>query len=104
MQRVFGSAAASIEGSIKQIWMGSVPEAETDLQKIDPVDNLILGLDVTPGKAAAMSEALLQLAGDASAFADFRWKRRSMRSAASSPARRRDCCNSALRSTVLRSS
>ncbi len=69
MQRVFGSAASSVNASIKKM-MASIPEANTDLQKMAiSVDNMAQGLGLAPGNAAKMSEALLKLAGDASAFA-----------------------------------
>ncbi len=69
MERVFGSAASSVNASIKKM-MASVPEANTDLQKMAiSVDNMAQGLGLAPGNAAKMSESLLKLAGDASAFA-----------------------------------
>ncbi len=69
LERVFGSAANSVNASIKKM-MASVPEANTDLQKMAiSVDNMAQGLGLAPGNAAKMSESLLKLAGDASAFA-----------------------------------
>jgi hypothetical protein len=50
--------------------MKSVPEANTDLQKMAiTAQNMALGLGLAPAKAAQVSESLLKLAGDASAFA-----------------------------------
>ncbi len=69
LSRVFGSAADSVNASI-QTMMKSVPEANTELQKMAiSVDNMAQGLGLAPGNAAKMSESLLKLAGDASAFA-----------------------------------
>lgn len=69
MSRVFGEAAESVNASI-QTMMSSVPEANTDLQKMAiSIDNMAQGLGLAPSNAARMSESLLKLAGDASAFA-----------------------------------
>jgi hypothetical protein len=61
--------AASVNASIKTM-MQSVPETQTDLQKMAiSIDNMAQGLGLAPQNAARMSEALLKLSGDASAFA-----------------------------------
>jgi len=66
VERVFGSMAASVNASIKSM-MQSVPETQTDLQKMAiSIDNMAQGLGLAPQNAARMSEALLKLAGDAS--------------------------------------
>jgi hypothetical protein len=69
LERVFGAASSSVNASIQQM-MKSVPEANTDLQKMAiTAQNMALGLGLAPAKAAQVSESLLNLAGDASAFA-----------------------------------
>ncbi len=69
VERVFGAMAASVNASIKTM-MQSVPETQTELQKMAiAIDNMAQGLGLAPQNAAAMSESLLKLAGDASAFA-----------------------------------
>jgi len=69
MSRVFGDAAASVDASIKQM-MASVPETQTDLQRMAiAIDNMAQGMGLAPANAARMSQSLLTLAGDAAAFA-----------------------------------
>jgi hypothetical protein len=69
VQRVFGSMASSVNASIQNM-MQSVPETQTDLQKMAvSLDNMAQGMGLAPQNAARMSESLLKLAGDASAFA-----------------------------------
>ena len=68
LEHVFGRAADSIKGSIHEM-MRSVPEAETELQQFAvSIDNALLGMEVAPQRAAAMSGAVLKLAGDLAAF------------------------------------
>lgn len=69
LERVFGSAASSVNASIQSM-MKSVPEANTELQKMAiSAQNMNLGLGLAPQKASQVSEAMLKLAGDAAAFA-----------------------------------
>jgi hypothetical protein len=68
MERVFGHAAAAMDGSIKEM-MRSIPEAETELQQMAvSVQNALLGMDLAPDKASNMSAAVLKLSGDLAAF------------------------------------
>ena len=69
MTRVFGDMSESINASIKGM-MKSVPETETDLQKMAiALDNMLQGMELGSQRAAQMSPVLLKLAADMAAFA-----------------------------------